>query len=672
MKLKEFLEGSGKKVFTCFLVLTLVLFSLANMPFLVEAQAPKISITQVYWGSLTEKVQAKPGDRNLQLNVVVRNVDTVTMSNVKAKLVLEGSPFTTPTGEKEAYAGVLSLQPSQEATLTFTLNIDKNAKLGVYKLEMEVTSVTVRYATGVSSTTTIYVPVYGEVSFLTFLSPKEVFPGSNTLTLTVKNVGEAKASNLEVYVGFPSPLVVMGRESKWSLGEINPSQSLTIPMEVYIPLISAGKAYPITVTVSYVDAYGFSHTEKKTLGLAVEKPLEKPLIKVGVSNNGEIVSGEKNLLNITLTNSGKNEILNLDVVLGLPRSAAASTPLILLGEDNFWHFERVKPNQTVLIPVVLTTSKGVVGTYQATLTLTYQDKRNQTYQETRSIGLVVLLKTPSSLVNIESYKVNPEKVYQGESFTLNFNLKNFGDFKAQMVTVTLTPPTLFATLSPSTVSLGNLNPGESRTVSFKVMASTSVKAGVVYMFRIDIAYTDSRGVRQVTTNTLGVPIHGKIEFTVYDFTVTPSPTHIGEKFTVSFTILNMGTSTAKYVNASIVESKTFKLTVESSSYIGDVDPNAPAPVSLTAKVSQDAEEGEYPLKILLSYKDEYDKPHSFTYETTVKVSLLPKLPKTGKTSPSTLTFMFPSQWVTVITAIIVIVAVVFLAKKVKGKSKEKQ
>lgn len=668
------MEKNIKRLFlTIFLFLTLT-FSLVYVP-LANAQPPEFSVIQVFWGSQTEKVQAKPGDKNLPLNVVIQNIDDVEMTNIRAKLVLVGSPFTTPTGEKEAYAGVLSLLPGQQASLTFILNIDKNAKLNIYKLEMEITSTTKRYSTGISSSTTIYVPVYGKVSFSAFLNPTKIFPGDNTLTLTIQNKGEAKASNLDVLVNVPSPLTIMGRDNSWSFKEVKPNQNLTITINVYAPPASIGRAYPLTVQFSYVDAYGFSHVDQKTLGLAVEKTLKKPLIDVEV-DCGEIVSSEKNILNITLTNNGEVDVLNLDVILNLPSLTTSlsrgSSPLILLNKDNFWHFDKIKPKESVLIPILLTTDKSVVGTYQISLILTYQDKRNQTYRETRSVGLTVLPRFPSSLINIESYKVNPQTVYQGDVFTLDFNLKNFGDSEAQAVTVTLTPPTLFATLTPSTISLGNLKPNTSKQISFKVMASPSVKAGVVHLFRIDISYIDSKGIKQVTTNTLGVPIHGKIKFIIYGFSTIPSPAHIGREFTISFTLLNHGTSPAMYTNISIIPSKIFQLTKESSSYIGQVDPNAPAPVSITSTVSSDVKEGSYPLKILITYKDEYNQPHSFTYKTSVKVVIAPTQPKASQTTATTLILEdFFIQTTTVVTVILIGFVVVILVKRKFRSSKEK-
>ncbi|RLI05731.1 hypothetical protein DRO26_01415, partial [Candidatus Bathyarchaeota archaeon] len=80
---------------TVFLVFALLL-SMVQTTTLVQAQTQKFSITQVYWSSETEKVQAKPGDKNLSLNVVIQNTGTETMSGVTAKLYLENTPFRTP------------------------------------------------------------------------------------------------------------------------------------------------------------------------------------------------------------------------------------------------------------------------------------------------------------------------------------------------------------------------------------------------------------------------------------------------------------------------------------------------------------------------------------------------------------------------------------------------
>ena len=655
------------KMFTVILVLTLI-FSVFQV-FPVKAQPPKISVIQVYWGTQTEKIQAKPGDKNLPLNIVVLNIDQVEMLNVKAKLILSGSPFSTPTGEKEAYSGFLSILPGQQAIFTFILDVDEKAKLGIYNLEMDITSQTQRYLTGVTSVVTVSVPLYGEVRFSAIINPKTIFPGPNNVTLTLKNIGEADASDVNVMVNIPSPLTVRGEDNIWFFSKIGVNESLNINMEIYASKMAVGGAYPLSITVTYKDAYGNLRTDSKIVGLAVENPTIKPLIKLKI-NPEEIVAGEKNLVNVTLKNLGDEEVTSLDIMLTLPMGGglgetSATTPLILLEEDNFWHFEKVKPKTSIIFPVHITTSKSVVGTFQLTFTLTYKDSRGQTQMETRNVGLTVKPKTPSSMVNIESYKVKPNIIYQGDIFNLTLNLKNFGNFEAQMVTVMLTPPNLFATLTPSIVSLGNLKPSETGEANFRLMVSPSAEAGVAYPFRIDIYYVDSLGIKQVTTNTLGIPLYGRIDFVIYDVSTLPSPTHLGKEFTVSFTILNRGNSPAMYTNISIIPSTFLQLTSESSTYIGQVDPNAPAPASLSAILTED-KPGTYPIKILVSYRDKFNKPYQLTYEIPVKAIIPPTPTKTGQTQPK---IGFAGFYATpIIILIVLIVALLFWMRKRKRKS----
>ncbi len=317
----------------------------------------------------------------------------------------------------------------------------------------------------------------------------------------------------------------------------------------------------------------------------------------------------------------------------LAKTATGASPMVFIEKDGFWHFDSVKPSSSVEFPLYLTTSKNVVGTYPLDLTLTYRDKFEQTHQEVRSIGLSVLPKTPSSLVNIESYQINPEPVCQGDIFDLKLTLKNFGDFEAQMVTVQLISPTLFATITPSTVSVGDLLPNSTSTINYRLMASPSAEAGVVHVFEIDIYYVDNLGVKQVTKNFLGIPLHGSIELIVYDVSFTPSPIYVNNEFTVSFTVLNRGTTPAMYTNVTILPEQPFQQTLESSLYMGEIDPNAPAPASLNVFVGK-TKEGTYPLKILISYRDEYNRPHSLIHEIPVKVTFPPKTQETSQpTSP---------------------------------------
>ena len=138
-----------KKILTLLLLFTLFL-SLIKIN-LVVAEAPSFSVVNVFWGTEDYYVEAKPGDKNVPLTIIIHNTDVVDMYDVTVKLKLQGTPFSS-LGEKEAISGYPVIYAGQAATLTFILDIDEDAKLGNYKVEMEVKSTTQRYLTGVTST----------------------------------------------------------------------------------------------------------------------------------------------------------------------------------------------------------------------------------------------------------------------------------------------------------------------------------------------------------------------------------------------------------------------------------------------------------------------------------------------------------------------------------------
>jgi len=528
---------------TCLLILILAPSVLQAVP--VKAQAPDFAVTQVYWGTSTAKVQAKPGDKNALLNIEVQNIDTVSMTSVTAKLYLTNTPFTTPTGEQYAYAGTTSISAGSSATFSFRLNIDQGAALKTYELTMDLTMVTTKYPSGVTATTTVSIPLYGEVRFSTSLNPERIQPGSNNIKLMLVNEGEATATDLKVKVVVPSPLVVIGENPLWRFSRAEPSEQLTIDMKLYASSAYVGKAYSIIAVLTYSDGYGYARAENVTAGL--------------------VVSSE----------------------------------------------------------------------------------------------------VPSSLINIDSYALSPETIYKGDNFILTLNLRNFGNFDAEEVTVELTAPSLFASLSPSLVSLGKMEPGSVKTVTYELAASPKAESGVVHSFTVDISYVDSMGNSKTTTNYLGVPLHGTIELVLYDVTTTPAPAQIGRVFTFSLTILNRGTTSAMYTNLSVVPNFPFQPAPGGFPYIGELDPNAPAPVSLSATVDPEAEAGVYTLNLMVYYRDEYNQPHTMTQPIQVQVVEPPQTSKT--TTPTT-----PSVSSTTIAAvgIVAVVAVVAAFLIIKRRRKE--
>jgi len=379
-----------------------------------------------------------------------------------------------------------------------------------------------------------------------------------------------------------------------------------------------------------------SHVKMPPVTLDLDVPVYgRPILSIEVDKY-EIPAGSETPLNVKIRNVGSGAVIDLNVAINVrgktSMTGTMETPIVFVKKDNIQHFDRIEAGSEESFTVLLGVDKDAVGPYSLDFTLTYRDEWGKLYSETRSLGIYVSSKLPSSQILVSSYKVEPETVYKGEDFTLTLTVENTGDSTAQQVLVQLTPPQGFSTLTPSALSLGSLKPGEARTITYKLKASPTAKEGVIYTFSVDIGYVDELGIARTSRSLLGIPLHGTVELVTYDVEVSPASP--GAPLTVTFTLLNRGTTTASYTTITVVSERPFK-PLEEPTYIGDLDPNAPLPVSLKAMVKPDTAEGVYKLKVKVYYKDEYNEDHTEYLTFPVKVlkatSPIPTLSKEEKT-----------------------------------------
>ncbi len=879
------------------IALMLMLGFQAGLP--AQAQSVNVKVVRVYWGE-DSPVQARPGDLNIPLTVIVENLDTVTINYLEAKLKLAGTPFSNPVHKSEAYSGASSILPGGMASLVFHLNIDEEAELKTYTVPLELTVFTSKYASGVSVELNVPIPLYGEVQISASLSPAEIQPGKREILVRLENRGEAEASSLKVTISPVSPLALAEGDGYFDVGSLPASASTEIPLKLYVPEAAEGSIGAINVNLSYVDAYGNSWTETKTLSLSITSlgeffavevspetvrpepsritftlinlgseeavdveasltlpaglsllgqdgvwrfscippggessftatlyaskaavgsaaqanltitynaggltrvevktlgfKIEEPTVShvnlevvdvgwgsmanpiragpgdeaaplyVALQNRGEhtvvgvkgeleveppfssvkgeavvtaftpiiqpgqmaelvfpldiapdaevksyelklkvsylilnevstpptyveagpvnftlnvplygkpvlnlraepyrLEAGSLNQVAFTIENKGSGDIQDLNVSLQLPAAVGGRAPIALAGEDSFWHFDRLEAGSEKSFKVGLSVSRDAAGPYTLTFTLTYRDEWGNPYAENRSLGIHVSPKGP--MVTVSSYSLEPEAVKVGETFKLKLSVENFGEREVHQVAVQLVAPQGFSVLTPSTISLGSLNPGESRTVEYLVASSPSAQEGVVYTFEVDISYVDSSGMAGVNRSLLGVPLHGIVELVTFDVAV--SPTYPGGSFNLTFTLLNRGTTTAMYTMVSLVSEPPIEA-AEPPTYVGDLDPNAPLPLTLKGYVSPEASEGTYPVKVKVFYKDEYHQPHTeyLTFQLEVSKAFTTTTPGKAEVKPA---FTMPTYTYAIIG--VVAVALAFLAfRKLRRKA----
>jgi len=183
-----------------------------------------------------------------------------------------------------------------------------------------------------------------------------------------------------------------------------------------------------------------------------------------------------------------------------------------------------------------------------------------------------------------------------------------------------------------------LNVGNSSTINFVIYApETSIDS--TYSGSFTVNYRDDYGESHTDTFPLGLVVVGRIELVLYDKTVRPEVVRNGSKIEIAATLLNKGTVSAMYVNASILPNPILRLTSESVTYIGEVEENSQSPFTLDAYIRGDAKNGTYPVTMKISYRDDQHVDHAFntTFYLTViavKAKLQSSQVSTGFIAPS--------------------------------------
>jgi hypothetical protein len=229
----------------------------------------------------------------------------------------------------------------------------------------------------------------------------------------------------------------------------------------------------------------------------------------------------------------------------------------------------------------------------------------------------------------------------------------------------LSIPSPLAILSSSNHwRLSSLRKGESYRISFLLYAPKSA-LGNTFAGALTIAYKELGYISYtIETHNFNFIVYGWIEMTIYDLTILPQPITPGSEITISANLLNKGNVAAMYTNATIIPKDYLSLTQGSSTYIGQIDPNSPAPFSLMAKISPQAKEGTYPITLLIRYQDDRHITHELKIDTKIEIIkplVEPSKPIAGRVQ----------DWLinNIIIAIIIVFAIILIVFAIRHRRK---
>jgi hypothetical protein len=436
----------------------------------------------------------------------------------------------------------------------------------------------------------------------------------NAVNITLENIGDEPVYEIDATIASTSPFIVVTEGGRFSSDSIGIDQSVSHHSTLRVSHNAPLGVYTLTETVTYKDSDGQSYTERFSLGFYINDSKPDPLLDLEI-DNPRLTGGVENTVNIQLENNGDEGIYYIDATL------SSTSPHITVLEGARFTKDNLDPGQDLSFESVIAVSRNIpIGVYSLTASVSYRDSEGQEYMEAFNIGVsVVSLEVVNQTAMImRSYDTSIDTVKPGDEFDLTLGLESLGanayDVKASL---SLDPMTGVSIMSPTTVSLGEMEPGRVEDAVFKLLVGGEVMAGQ-YPAMVTVSYLGSDGVPRSLVETVTLSIRGLVEFRL----INEDQVKVGRGEVAEFEadLLLVGTESVQFVRIEVVEDSVFEYVRDSEEYIGAVDPDSPIPFDLMFKAADDAELGDHTITLRITYTDDLNQEHEATLELRAEVT----------------------------------------------------
>ena len=261
--------------------------------------------------------------------------------------------------------------------------------------------------------------------------------------------------------------------------------------------------------------------------------------------------------------------------------------------------------------------KATVGVKQVDFTVTYRNGEGELKSGTVSLfvnvrkGLTATSEEAASSVPrliIQSYSLSSDKIYAGETFDLNFDLKNTSSSEnIQNIQIRVKDADTTATVVPASggsnsLYVSKISRGDSSSQKISLQTAPDAEAKA-YTLSLEFTYESaSTNAAHTTTETISIPILQKIRLKCDDPVVYDEMGWVGSGCSMYVRMYNMGRSS---VYNCMVDVEGQGLKMEESFFGGTLAPGA----TLSADFSViPSEAGDIQGTIIISYEDVYGEP----------------------------------------------------------------
>ncbi|MBN2335553.1 hypothetical protein JXL21_08330 [Candidatus Bathyarchaeota archaeon] len=430
----------------------------------------------------------------------------------------------------------------------------------------------------------------------------------NTIKINLMNTGDYSLYDAEAFLTSAQPGVSILSGAHMVFNTIEKGKTKNYLPVIYIDQSVALGAYSLSLTVVY-RRFGADQDSQVTIpiGLIVNEGYVPKVKYTSAQGSVKAKSGTENQLTYTFSNNWNKPLYDLDFTLNSPTSYISVVDGLSTSVDS------LAVGESVSLQPTLSVLEGTpLAAYTVTATVSYKDSTGNRYHQSFSLPVNVdsASAAKNTVVTLKRMEVMQERVRPGDVFEVQLEVQCSGADAYELLSkISFGAMASISPLTPTTSSLGDLEAGETATVTYRLLVSGDVSAGQ-YPVTATITYTNSRGVPGSLTETLTVMIEGLIEFEFID--IPTETARRGETKELEADLLLIGTESVQFVSVGLVEDDVFQRVTGSTEYIGAVDPDSPIPFDINYKVAQDAEEGEHELSLLIQYRDHLNREHEET------------------------------------------------------------
>ncbi len=357
------------------------------------------------------------------------------------------------------------------------------------------------------------------------------------------------------------------------------------------------ESFPIYIAWNYTQ----NSTIRNTQELNVSIPMRgSPSLAFSVPSPS-LVAGQTNNVTVQVANKGTGYAYDIGM-------SVASSPVInLIGQPST--VSELAPGATANILFSAYVSPTLQGD-DVTLNLNTHYIDPYGYNETNTSAAGVYVLQGQGGVSVSA---SDQSLFSGEVNNANIIITNNGDSPISSIYVTLAPSSSLSLIGSDGYALIPLIGAHSNaTIPLEMYPSTS---GTVANLGVELSYSGGS-----VSRTLSFLTPGYINLSTVSSTVLPAAPQIGEIFTLTSTLDNLGSETAYAVTVTAHPPKGIRTVGQNSSFIGDVAADTPTAVTLSFTAEQGVSPGSYAIPVTFSYVNNINQKLNQTLNYTVDIS----------------------------------------------------